>query len=244
MNFSNVDEQNHTLHVKMNDLHPILSCDVDNEHGVLVAEDPKSVVPSEVLKEISDLRTSGVLVDDSISRLRCRTVPSGYPIHQWKDGMCIRTLTVLVLICYGYTGEVITGREQDEEKEDRCDKLRSILAHRQQVRSWESRGIPFCTHMYVHHISKFVFHEREDEGHVFKVVCVCARVHVCVFMCLCVCVCVYLCMCVFMIVCVCMCLCVCVCMCVFVYVFMCVYVCLCVCVYVFVCVCLCVCVCA
>ena len=91
MNFRNVDEQNHTLHVKINciHVHPILSCDVENEHSVLVVEDPKYVVPSEVLKEISDLRTSGVSVDDINSRLRCRTVSSGYPIHRWKDGVYV-----------------------------------------------------------------------------------------------------------------------------------------------------------
>ena len=81
------------MYMKMNSIHPSLSCVVENEHGVLVAEDPKSVMPSKVLKEISGLKTSGVSIDDIISRLRCRTVPSGYPIHRWKDRMCICTCT-------------------------------------------------------------------------------------------------------------------------------------------------------
>ena len=40
------------------------------------------------------------------------------------------------------------------------------------IEYWEKRGVPFRTHMYVpevHPITLGTFHEREDEGHVFKV---------------------------------------------------------------------------
>ena len=41
-----------------------------------------------------------------------------------------------------------------------------------QVRSWDEKGVPFRTHLYVpenHPITGNEFHEREDEAHVFKV---------------------------------------------------------------------------
>ncbi len=59
--------------------------------------------------------------------------------------------------------------------EDFTDMLRSILAqleYRHQINYWESQGVPFKTHMYVpevHPLTEEEFHEREDEGHVFKV---------------------------------------------------------------------------
>ena len=40
------------------------------------------------------------------------------------------------------------------------------------VKSWDAQGVPFSTYLYVpeeHPITKATFHEREDEGHVFKV---------------------------------------------------------------------------
>lgn len=57
------------------------------EQSVLVAEDNTSMVPTEVLQEILNWRKDGISLDDIISRLRSRTVPSGYPIHTWKDGI-------------------------------------------------------------------------------------------------------------------------------------------------------------
>ena len=61
------------------------------------------------------------------------------------------------------------------EEEDDVDILRSILAqleYRHQVCSWDEKGVPFRTFMYVpevHPITNKVFHEREDFGHVLKV---------------------------------------------------------------------------
>lgn len=60
-------------------------------------------------------------------------------------------------------------------KEDRVEMLRSILAQMEysfEVCKWDEIGVPFRTYMYVpenHHITKDPFLEREDEGHVFKV---------------------------------------------------------------------------
>lgn len=56
--------------------------------------------------------------------------------------------------------------------ETAIDKLRSILAQMEysyQVRSWSDKGVPFRTHIYVHHLTGERFHKREDEAHVFKV---------------------------------------------------------------------------
>ena len=61
------------------------------------------------------------------------------------------------------------------EKETPSDKLRSILAqleYKHEVRTWNSKGVPFQSFTYVpevHPLSHKEFHEREDEGHVFKV---------------------------------------------------------------------------
>lgn len=55
------------------------------------------------------------------------------------------------------------------------EKARSILAqleYRYQILYWTSKGVPFRWHFYVpelHPITSEAFHEREDEGHVFKV---------------------------------------------------------------------------
>lgn len=41
-----------------------------------------------------------------------------------------------------------------------------------QVNHWAEKGVPFKTHLYVpeiHPVTQTQFHEREDEGHVFKV---------------------------------------------------------------------------
>lgn len=40
------------------------------------------------------------------------------------------------------------------------------------INQWESKGVPFKSHLHVpevHPVTGYVFCEREDEGHVFKV---------------------------------------------------------------------------
>lgn len=60
-------------------------------------------------------------------------------------------------------------------KETRADKLRSIIAQMMYTHifdKWNQQGVPFHKHLYVpevHPITQAQFHEREDEGHVFKV---------------------------------------------------------------------------
>jgi hypothetical protein len=78
---------------------------------------------------------------------------------------------------YVVTLEVIIGYMHCAGKtEDRVDMLRSILAQMEfcyRVCKWDSEGVPFRTHLYVpevHAITKEYFLEREDEGHVFKVI--------------------------------------------------------------------------
>lgn len=60
--------------------------------------------------------------------------------------------------------------------ETQTDKLKSILSqlhYKHLVDQYEARGVNFRSHLYVpevHPITEMEFHEREDEGHVFKVV--------------------------------------------------------------------------
>ena len=63
----------------------------------------------------------------------------------------------------------------DGEEESLTDKLHSILAQMEftyVVRSWDQQGVPFRTYPYVPEVHSNLgklFHEREDEGHVYKV---------------------------------------------------------------------------
>ena len=64
----------------------------------------------------------------------------------------------------------------EQEEESDIDMLRSILAqleYQYQVCTWDSKGIPFRTYMYipeVHPITGNNYHEREDFAHVLNVV--------------------------------------------------------------------------
>ncbi len=51
-----------------------------------IAQEPTSPVPQEVICEVASLQKSGLSLEDIVSRLRCRTVPTGYPIHPWRAG--------------------------------------------------------------------------------------------------------------------------------------------------------------
>lgn len=61
------------------------------------------------------------------------------------------------------------------KKETRADKLRSIVAQMEyshHIRKWTANNVPFTRHLYVpevHPLTSATFHEREGEGHVFKV---------------------------------------------------------------------------
>ena len=67
----------------------------------------------------------------------------------------------------------LVGRE-----ETTLEKLRSILAqleYRYLVEHWEMKGVPFRSHLHVpevHPLTGLMFCEREDEGHVSKVLTV------------------------------------------------------------------------
>ena len=53
----------------------------------MVAEEPNLIVPQEVLREVWQFKRSEGLSDvDVVDRLRARTVPAGYPIHNWRKG--------------------------------------------------------------------------------------------------------------------------------------------------------------
>ena len=59
--------------------------------------------------------------------------------------------------------------------ETKGEKLRSILAQLEfqyQINTWQLKGVPFKDHLYVpevHPVTGVGFCEREDDGHVFKV---------------------------------------------------------------------------
>ena len=59
---------------------------LEKSDGTIVAKESDSVVPEDVLKEIWRWKTDGLTDDDVISRLRCRTVPSGYSFCPWMKG--------------------------------------------------------------------------------------------------------------------------------------------------------------
>ena len=130
-----------------------------------MAASPSPIVPASLLSEILSWRCEGATDMDVITRLRQRTVPTGYNPHPWKPGRFAMTI-LMIIVTFNY----VIGK-----KEDRTDMLRSILAqmeYQYRVREWDEKGVPFRTYMYVpevHHITQEPFLEREDEGHVFKV---------------------------------------------------------------------------
>ena len=70
-----------------------------NCNGVMVAEQPNPIVPQEVLREVWHFkRVEGLSDADVIDRLRTRTVPTGYPIHNWRKG----TVNVCARDCVQY----------------------------------------------------------------------------------------------------------------------------------------------
>ena len=66
-------------------LHLIQGALLENSDPPVAQAD--SPVPQEVLCEIVRLQKSSLSFDDIISKLKSKTVPSGYPVHTWRDGM-------------------------------------------------------------------------------------------------------------------------------------------------------------
>lgn len=62
-----------------------------------------------------------------------------------------------------------------DQPENMTDQMKSILAQMEfthEILSWESKGVQFCTYLYVpevHPETHTVFCECEDEAHVLKV---------------------------------------------------------------------------
>lgn len=69
----------------------------------------------------------------------------------------------------------LTMHTTSGKEETLLEMLKSFLAQLQfkcDVMAWESKGVPFCSHLYVpevHPLTGLPIHEREDEAHVFKV---------------------------------------------------------------------------
>lgn len=64
---------------------------VESTVGEVVAEESNPAVPEEVLNEVWQLKQELISIEDIISRLRTRTVPSGYSFHSWKKGVLFLT---------------------------------------------------------------------------------------------------------------------------------------------------------
>ena len=54
----------------------------------IVAEELNPAVSTTLLKEIKSWQEDGSTMTDVITRLRQRTVPSGYTPNEWQPGMC------------------------------------------------------------------------------------------------------------------------------------------------------------
>lgn len=60
--------------------------EIGKPDGTLGAQISNPAVPQTVLSEILSWRSEGATDMDVITRLRQRTVPSGYDIHSWIQG--------------------------------------------------------------------------------------------------------------------------------------------------------------
>lgn len=145
------------------------SISVQND-GSLTAKRKNPAVPKSLIHNVHQWMLEGASVTDVIIRLRQHTVPHGYSSHTWVAGKQSkrrkdRATNMRMIYCLNSTGRSETEREM----------LCSILAqleYQHQIMEWEARGVPFRSHAYVpevHPLTETVFHEREDEGHVFKV---------------------------------------------------------------------------
>lgn len=104
---------------------------------------------------------------DILKYLRPRTVPSGYKYHTWKPGLFKEIFSRFL--------QLHMANISGQKEEDETDMLRSILSQLEftyLIRQYDAQGVPFCSHLHVpevHPITKSVFCEREDPGHVLKV---------------------------------------------------------------------------
>lgn len=64
-------------------------CLVAMPSGELIGKIPNPAVGTELLLEISLWLSQKIEWSDIISRLRTRTVPSGYAVSKWKNGKII-----------------------------------------------------------------------------------------------------------------------------------------------------------
>ena len=148
-----------------------------NFNGFLVAPDrtvkplvPNSIVSSTLLLTILSWLMESCSMEDVIVRLRQRTVPSGYAIHSWIPGVFFLQLKTFIPVCNNYVAHMHAGKE-----EATVDKLRSILAQLEFtaiVRDYAKKGISFDTQLHVpevHEVTGDTILQREDEGHLFKV---------------------------------------------------------------------------
>ena len=143
-----------------------------NADGTVTAEDKNPADSLSLLKEILHWRAECCTDKDIIAHLRPRTVPTGYQYTSWNPGMLwIWNLpTRRDTLCFVHAGQSETD----------ADKLHFILAqleYQYLIGDWEAQGVPFKSQLYVpevHPVTGTLFCEREDEGHVLKVLtCAC-----------------------------------------------------------------------
>ena len=70
---------------------------LEKSDGTVVAKESNPIVPDDLLKEIWKWKTDSLTDDDVISRLRCRTVPSGYAFSPWMKGA-----TIIYIVLFGF----------------------------------------------------------------------------------------------------------------------------------------------
>ena len=67
----------------------MLILQLGNADGVVTARVHNDAVHTDLLNQIHGWITAGAKQDDVIERLRLKTVPTGYNVHTWIQGMYI-----------------------------------------------------------------------------------------------------------------------------------------------------------
>ena len=122
-------------------------------NGKLTASVPNPAVHADLFGKVHSWITAGATIDDVIERLGLQTVPTGYTIHTWTEGVYLH-----IKLLYNYCKFHYVGKD-----ETMTEKLKSILAQLEYshlVNLGHSKGLPFKDHLYVpevHPVTGFGF---------------------------------------------------------------------------------------
>ena len=67
---------------------------VNNQATLITTRIPNNAVSQDILMQVHGWIAAGATMDDVVERLRLRTVPTGYAIHNWTNGIVITHLVV------------------------------------------------------------------------------------------------------------------------------------------------------